>query len=135
MKHAHRETLELARVLFFSPFDERALFDWLHRIHCVLGVEGRGDTLFVTVDSGRMVERDLRELLAIHKRYGAPMAQLARFRRKEFDGWFLDQESYWWREVFAIKTTSRATRKLKTGEAEKSSEHEKPHKGKKSHKN
>jgi hypothetical protein len=133
MKHAHRETIELPRVLFFSPFDERALFDWLGRIRCVLAIEGRGDTLFVTVDSGRMVERDLRELLAVHKRYGAPMAQLSRFRRKEFEGWFPDPDSYWWREVFAIKSGTLATRKLKAEEKPKG--HEKPHKVKKSHKN
>jgi hypothetical protein len=92
--------LEAERVRFYSEHDEAALFEWLKKIPCIKGCEGRGPAIYLQVDSNEMSESDLRELLAVFHRYAIPMRQLSIFERREFSEWFRDRRAYWYTRVF-----------------------------------
>lgn len=92
--------LEATGVRFFSEYDESAFFDWLNKLVCVQKYEGRGRTLYITVNSEAVDEDALREFLALFRRYGVAMRQLIVFDRDEFADWFREERAYWYSEVF-----------------------------------
>lgn len=95
-----RATMEADSVRFFSQCDESAFFEWLDKLPFVDGYEGRGLTLYITVNMLDIDEGGLRELLALFWRYGLEMRQLALFNRDEFSDWFCDSRAYWYKNVF-----------------------------------
>ena len=64
---------------YWSPGDERAFFSWLESIGGVTRVEGRGRTLQIHLRSRRLSRTAQRELVAIYKRYGGDLRELAPF--------------------------------------------------------
>jgi IS30 family transposase len=50
---------------------------------------------------------ELRELLAVCKRYGVNMRQLAKFETAQNRVWFCDPQKYWHRAVFGPCTRDR----------------------------
>jgi len=92
--------LEATAVRFFSPNDEAAFFGWLTKLSCVRNSEGRGTTLYISVEPAGVDEDSLRELLALFHRYGVDMRQLAKLERDEFTDWFRDSKAYWFKQVF-----------------------------------
>ena len=92
--------LQATGVRFFSQGDEEAFFSWLSKLTCVKRYEGRGLTLYISVDPEAVDEDGLRELLAMFRRYGVELKQLAVFDRDEFADWFRSDQAYWYKEVF-----------------------------------
>ena len=92
--------LHASGVRFFSAGDESAFFGWLKSLSCVKHIEGRGRTIYISVDVSAIDDNGLRELLALFHRYEVDMAQLIAFDRDEFAGWFRRRNSYWHRAVF-----------------------------------
>jgi hypothetical protein len=92
--------LQATGVRFYSHRDETAFFGWLAKLDCVERYEGRGLTLFISVNAEAVDEDDLRELLALFRRYGVDLKQLAVFDRSEFADWFRSEQAYWHKEVF-----------------------------------
>jgi hypothetical protein len=92
--------LEAADVRFFSQGDESAFFVWLNGLPFVEGYEGRGRILSVLVNSAAVDEDGLREMLALFRRYGIALRQLAIFDRDEFADWFRDERTYWYNDIF-----------------------------------
>ncbi len=92
--------LQATGVRFFSQGDEEAFFSWLGKLAAVERYEGRGLTLFIMVNISAVDEDGLRELLALFRRYGVELKQLAVFDRSEFADWFRSENSYWHEEVF-----------------------------------
>jgi len=92
--------LEVTETRFFSEFDESAFFEWLDKLPCVQKYVGRGKTLYITINSDAVSEDALREFLALFRRYGVEMRQLAAFDRREFSEWFRDKRAYWYADVF-----------------------------------
>ena len=88
--------IDTSLVTYFSQLDEDCFFAWAQRIPCVTSID-RG---FLHVRSKRLVETDLRDLIAIMHRYRMPMAQLQQFLNDKNEDWFKDSNSYWHREVF-----------------------------------
>ena len=68
-------------VVFFHEGDERAVFEWLERIPCVASVAGDGALGLVVRLKRKPGQDDLRQLLALCRRYGVNMRQLARFEK------------------------------------------------------
>lgn len=97
--------LEATAIRFFSEGDESAFFAWIENLPCVKRVEGKGQTLYVSVNSPAVDENSLRELLAIFHRYGVDGAQLVAFDREEFADWFRSRDSYWYADVFGNSAT------------------------------
>lgn len=75
--------LKLTSIIYHSPGDERAFFEWLQGIPSVEKVWGVGPDLFVRVSDGPLPVEDLRELIALVKRYPADAAQLRQFRNAD----------------------------------------------------
>ena len=92
--------LKAQRTRFFSQLDEGTFFAWLKELPCVSTVEGRGDLLFIRVIESKVDEYALRELLALFRRYGIDMKQLAVFDKQEFAHWFHNRDAYWYKSVF-----------------------------------
>jgi hypothetical protein len=89
--------LDCSGVRFGSQLDEDHLFAWALEIAGV--VRWEQDTLIVR--SNRVSNASLRELLALFRRYGIPMTQLAQFRNSKNENWFTNPESYWHKRVFS----------------------------------
>ncbi len=92
--------LEATDVRFFSQGDESAFFAWLEKLPFVEKYEGRGRTLYILVNSAAVDEDGLREMLALFRRYGIGLRQLAIFDRDEFADWFRDEQAYWYKDIF-----------------------------------
>lgn len=102
MSGGHETTIELEakEVWFFSPNDEAAFFEWVRKIPGVIGSEGRGRSIFLIVDNANVEESDLRELIALFRRYKISMKQLAVFDRDRFSKWFSGKDTGWYEDVF-----------------------------------
>jgi len=85
---------------YYSPSDEAAFFDWLQSIPGVSSVVGTPAGLEVTLHSKRLSQVALRELLALHFRYGLPMKDLAQFETEQNKSWFRASHMYWHKKVF-----------------------------------
>lgn len=92
--------LKATGVRFFSPGDESAFFEWLDKLPFVARYEGHGRTLYISINSIAVDEYGLREMLALFRRYGVELRQLALFDRDEFAEWFRDKQAYWYKDVF-----------------------------------
>jgi hypothetical protein len=93
---------------YFSAGDERAFHEWLSRITCVQEVEGSGDELRLHIRGRRISSTCLRELIALFRRYGVPMHQLAQFENASNRSWFRNPVKVWYREVFQDRKSSTA---------------------------
>lgn len=85
---------------YFSQSDEAAFFQWLESIPGVVCVVGTQEGLNVSLRSKRLSQVALRELLALHFRYGLPMQQLAQFETPQNRAWFRAPYMYWHKAVF-----------------------------------
>jgi hypothetical protein len=92
--------LEASDVRFFSEGDEEAFFAWLKKLPFVEHYEGRGRVLYISVNLLAIDESGLREILALFRRYGVGLRQLAIFDRDEFADWFRSDQAYWHEDVF-----------------------------------
>lgn len=99
--------LEAKEITFFSPGDEAAFFGWLKQLPCVEKVEGRGRTLYVSVDKSGIDEDGLRELLALFLRFGVSMSQLRVFDCNDFTDWFRSDTAYWYKDVFVEEISKK----------------------------
>jgi hypothetical protein len=68
-------------IQFWSYGDEKAFFTWLESIGGVTRVEGKGTGLVIHLRSKRISQTGLRELLAIYRRYGGDLRELAEFQK------------------------------------------------------
>ena len=87
-------------VRFFHHADERAFFEWLERIPCVASVKGEGHRGLVVRLKRRPGQDDLRQFLALGRRYGFDMRQLAKFETDVNRSWFRNPQAYWHEAVF-----------------------------------
>ena len=88
---------------YYSAMDEANFFAWLQAIPGVVRVVGEPDGLRVFLRSSRLSEAVLRDLLAVHWRYGLPMRELAAFRTPSNEKWFAAPIMYWHDAVFGAK--------------------------------
>lgn len=93
--------LKAQGVRYWSQNDEAAFFEWLAKVRCVVGREGRGETLYISVDPDKVDEEGLRELLGLFSRYGIDLKQLEAFDTPRFAVWFRDPAAYWHAQIFA----------------------------------
>ena len=84
---------------YYSQLDENAFFSWLQSISGVVRVVGTPEGLVVTLRSKRISQAALRDLLALHFRYGLPMDALAQFETAENKSWFRSRQAYWYAKV------------------------------------
>lgn len=93
-------TLLIKERTYYSQRDEDAFFAWLQAIPGVVKVVGTPEGLVVTLRSRRLSENALRDMLALHFRYGLPMRALAQFETTENSSWFRKPTMYWHKRVF-----------------------------------
>ena len=90
-------------VLFYHHADERAYFEWLERIPCVASVRGDGARGLVVKLKRRPGQDDLRQFLALARRYGLDMRKFAKFETEDNRHWFRDPRKYWHEAVFGAQ--------------------------------
>lgn len=93
-------TLAVELKLFYSRQDEAAFFEWLNKIQSVIKYEGRGLNIYLYIDTKKLDEMDLRELLALFYRYDMDLSLLKVFDIDDFSDWFRKRNSYWYKKVF-----------------------------------
>ena len=87
-------------VRFYHQSDERAFVEWLSRIPCVESYAGDARNGLVVQLKRRPGKDDLRQLLALCRRYGVDMRQLAKFETEKNRNWFCHPETPWYQAVF-----------------------------------
>jgi hypothetical protein len=96
---------------YYSQLDETAFFKWLESIAGVLKVVGTPDGLMVSLRSARLSQPALRDLIALHFRYGLPMHALAQFETAENTSWFRAPHMYWHDRIFG-KAAARSNKRF-----------------------
>ena len=92
--------MEAKSVVWFSPNDEYAFFDWLERIECVTAVYGEHTSIFVDVDANALTQMEFRELIAIFRRYQIDLSQLRSLDTPAAREWLKNVTADWKRQVF-----------------------------------
>ena len=92
-------------VVFYHQNDEPAFFEWLSRIPCVESYAGDGSRGLVVRLRRRPGNDDLRQILALCRRYGVDMRQLAKFETAKNRSWFRDPKKSWHHAVFGSSTS------------------------------
>jgi hypothetical protein len=85
---------------FYSAADEKAFFVWLNAIAGVIAYSGKPYGLMVDIDIDLFSEESLRDLLALHHRYGLNMQALRMFETPANHTWFRNKNAYWYTAVF-----------------------------------
>ena len=88
-------------ISFGHPNDERAFFEWLDRIPCVAGYAGKGSLGLVVRLKSTPSDDELQEIIALCRRFGVDMCQLAKFETAENRAWLRDPGKYWHQAVFS----------------------------------
>jgi hypothetical protein len=104
--------LDCSGIRFGSQLDEKHLFEWAAEISGFLRWEQ--DTLVVR---GNLSEASLRELLALFKRYGIPMGQLAQFLNTKNEHWYSSPQMYWHKAVFGGTRPNSSFKRAPAGAA------------------
>ena len=106
-----------SRMTFRSSGDESAFFHWLQAIPGVTSVQGLGRELHIQLKSSTLSDSALRDFLALYKRYGGDLRELARFARSRNAKWFCNPEAWWFKSVFpegapnySLKRTNQSLR-------------------------
>src|SRR5277367_532553 len=89
---------------FYSDADETNFFFWLKTIPGVVDAVEESDGLIVSFRSRRLSQQALKDLIALHMRYGLPMEGLAQFQTSTNLSWFRAPENYWHDRVFGKPT-------------------------------
>jgi hypothetical protein len=88
-------------VQFFHRNDELLFLEWLSRIPCIESCDGDGSGRGLVVQLKRRPdEDDLRQLIALCRRYCVDMRQLEKFETAKNRHWFRDPKTYWYQAVF-----------------------------------
>lgn len=85
--------------MYYSDSDERAMFEWLHRLKAVKSVGGKGREVEIHLHRRRLSNRDLRELLALFHRYQIDERPLRPYIRSEMK-WLHNPSAFWYRGLF-----------------------------------
>ncbi|MGE0753744.1 MAG: hypothetical protein AB7L92_01135 [Alphaproteobacteria bacterium] len=94
-------TLICRNIIYYSPLDEQAFFEWVKRIPCISKITGTGNALQLEIADTILTDDELRELLSLFYRYDIDMKQLAQFATKENAVWFKENHTaYWHKKVF-----------------------------------
>ena len=89
--------------IFYSYLDEKHFFYWLEEIPAVKNVLGVISGLELTIIQP-LDQPNLRDLIAVMKRYQLDMTCLADFCTPENEFWFRDPEKYWHTDIFGKKS-------------------------------
>ena len=87
-------------VAYFCQLDEDCFFEWLARIGCVEHLHGQGRALEITIDTARLDDKGLRELIGLFARYDIDMKQLAQLRDDHKRPWFSQRGTAFHGRVF-----------------------------------
>jgi hypothetical protein len=101
--------LECKKVVFYSQQDEEVFFSWAQSIPSVQAITGRGSSIFLSIRSGAIPDRSLREFVALFHRYRIAMKQLAQFKSARNKAWFAAPNMFWFKSVFGTDPTSRSS--------------------------
>ena len=92
--------IEIAGIDFFSSLDEEFFFEWLNKISCIKEIQGKGLSIFLSVDLNLANEDDVRNLIGLYGRYEIDMEPLVVFDMDEFSDWFRSKEAFWYKSIF-----------------------------------
>jgi hypothetical protein len=89
---------------FYSYTDEDQFFDWIKKIPSITHVKGIGTNLLLYFKSKRIKAQDLRELIALFRRYKIDMSELKIFLNEGNKEWFYEKSkhAYWHKKVFGV---------------------------------
>jgi hypothetical protein len=91
--------LTFSEVIFYSQKDEDIFFNWFEGLSSTRGIIGDRSDIVVTT-SARVDDQELREMLAIFRRYSLDMSQLSCYCTEDNASWFRDRNKNWYEDVF-----------------------------------
>jgi hypothetical protein len=96
--------IEIKLTAFYSPGDERRLFQGFNEIDCIKQVEGVGRVLILDINLSRLSKEKLFELIALLWRYQIDIRPLRSLpeRNKRF-AWLAEPHFYWHASMFSME--------------------------------
>jgi len=64
------------RIKFYAPYDEDAFFEWAKKISCITDIVGKRDTIVFTINRVAVGDEQLRNLIALFRRYKISLKKL-----------------------------------------------------------
>lgn len=96
--------LTCKKVRFYAEGDELSFFNWVKNIKAIKKYYGVGDTIYLKLNTSKLSDNNLRELIALFYRYKIEMTQLKQFLSESNKGWFQKNlQAFWHRQVFGKK--------------------------------
>lgn len=71
--------LTCKRITFYSRLDEDMFFNWIKTIQCIEKFEGARDELYLDLVNRELDYDDMKDLIALFRRYKIKMDQLEKF--------------------------------------------------------
>lgn len=100
-------TLDIPEAWYGSQNDEAAFFEWLDKIGFIASYKGLHqdglDFVRAELKTDTPNDDDLRDLIAIHHRFGRDMSRLAQFLNPSNERWFADPQMYWHEAIFGVE--------------------------------
>lgn len=87
-------------VKFYSFKDEDAFFEWIKKIDCIVETSAELKKLYLHIDTAKMDDTNLDDLIGLFYRYKIDMKQLAQFLTRKNKEWFYDKKAFWFKKVF-----------------------------------
>lgn len=88
----------------YSPVDKDLFFDWIKKISSITQYKEIGTNLFFYFKSKRIKAQDLRELIALFRRYKINMSELKIFLNAKNKEWFYEKSknAHWHKKIFGL---------------------------------
>lgn len=93
------------QVTFHSENDELIFFEWIARIKCIKHWESVADEIHLFLPKSAVSATCLRELTALFFRYKINMRQLQQFVNVGNKQWYMNENAYWYENVFGNSAT------------------------------
>ena len=92
--------LRCRRIQFYSEGDELTFFRWIKTIGAIKKHYGEGDIIYLKLESRRVSNSNLRELIALFYRYKIDMKQLIQFLNNNKSWFGQTPKAFWYKRVF-----------------------------------
>jgi hypothetical protein len=106
-------TLTILEGLYYSQHDENVFYKWLKRVRSVVRLHGESDKLFIEVRADKFDQKDLREMLALFRRYNIDLTALANLEHDTNRPWLCDESKWWYPLVFKGRRRRMMRRKAR----------------------
>ena len=91
------------KVKFYCQKDKEAFFEWIQKLEFIERAYEDNKDIILELCNGYFDQFEIRELIALFRRYKINKKELQKVLRPQNRRWFLDRKAYWYKGVFGEK--------------------------------